>query len=510
MAITINRSNINRDSFYDYITGCITNLKINYATPDYSDNYKVTRVPDPVFNSILGAYEKDAAKEVKEIVSKLPLQELDDLLVNIGLRLRSREDVYLRIQMAIEGIAELTDDETGEVIEDDDYVVHDGGVYTQETFDDTFFECDRCGEFHRRDESSIVHTLDGDERWCSGCTDWYAYCCDCCGEMFPGSDLTDVEDYGQVCEDCLNNSGYFYFCDNCETWHHYSDWDEDEDIPCPVCRRRTSLKWMVRGYHDRPRLVWYGKKHPKAKSIEGTGFELEVDKGSNRDSQASKFVYDNWGDQAYFNHDGSLGSGGFEIITQPMTDDYMRKIFFPQIDKVFDGLVNNYGYRSHDTSTCGLHFHFSRELFGYGANRDRALEKFTLFFEDFWDDIVKFSRRTSFDYCHRYMDDNNYYSDFKTDKDIKDLVKGKKYADRYRAINLTNRNTVEVRIMRGTLNPDTFKASYDFLYTLVKNCKRVKYSDRYNLTEWFKGLKPETIDYMKSRHAFDAYTAQLA
>ena len=93
------------------------------------------------------------------------------------------------------------------------------------------------------------------------------------------------------------------------------------------------------------------------------------------------------------------------------------------------------------------------------------------------------------------------------------MCKGKKYlshGDRYHAVNFTNARTIEVRLMKGTLNPDTFRACYDFLITLVKNSKKVKYSDRHNLAKWFKGLKPETIAFMKSRSAFNAYTAAVA
>ena len=420
---------------------------------------------------------------------------------------------WLRIECAIEGSCTLEDDETGEVIDDDDYVYIEGhGLFTQETADNSFVMCDRCGKYEDADDTYMVHTRFGTQEWCSECRDNEAFYCEHCEDLYSGEDYdyTYVEGYGAVCNYCLEDSGDFCYCDRCNSWVWYEDYDDDEEM-CRNCAEyvANNKPYKIAGYHHRPMLKWFGKKKPKARHIDGTGVELEIDKdggGWDDRNNAAKYIYDNWGDQAYFNSDGSLSSRGFEIITQPMTDDYMRKTFFPQIDSVFKGLVDDYGYRSHDTDTCGLHFHFSREMFGYGDRRDRALEKFMLFFEDYYDDIVKFSRRrpAGLRWCKKYLGDEYGYN---SSKDIKDLAKGKKYADRYHAVNITNRNTVEVRIMRGTLNPDTFKASYDFLYTLVKNSKRIKYSDRYNLTAWFKGMKPETIEYMKSRKAFEAYTA---
>jgi hypothetical protein len=43
--------------------------------------------------------------------------------------------------------------------------------------------------------------------------------------------------------------------------------------------------------------------------------------------------------------------------------------------------------------------------------------------------------------------------------------------DRYYAVNLTNRNTIEFRMFRGTMNIETFFATMELVDNIVKLCK---------------------------------------
>ena len=58
-------------------------------------------------------------------------------------------------------------------------------------------------------------------------------------------------------------------------------------------------------------------------------------------------------------------------------------------------IVKKHGFKSHNTSTCGLHIHASRELFGKDTTeQELTIAKIILLFNRFFDDeIVKFSRR---------------------------------------------------------------------------------------------------------------------
>ena len=99
----------------------------------------------------------------------------------------------------------------------------------------------------------------------------------------------------------------------------------------------------------------------------------------------------------------------------------------------------------------------------------------------------------------------------KTRSEILDRKDALKYAkregweyrtDRYKAVNNTNSNTVEIRIMRGTLKLETFLASIDFILTVAKNSKRIRWDNANDEVLWLKGAKPETMEYIASKGAF--------
>ena len=55
------------------------------------------------------------------------------------------------------------------------------------------------------------------------------------------------------------------------------------------------------------------------------------------------------------------------------------------------------GYRCHQTDTCGLHVHVSRNAFGdTEEEQDAAIARLLYFFEKHWEELLKFSRRTAY------------------------------------------------------------------------------------------------------------------
>lgn len=122
------------------------------------------------------------------------------------------------------------------------------------------------------------------------------------------------------------------------------------------------------------------------------GIELEIDKGG-EDSRNAETLLDCANgscEHIYCKHDGSIDDG-FEIVSHPMTLDYHTDIM--NWKEVFDTALL-LDYRSHQTSTCGLHIHVNRSAFGkdiceQGGNRGTVV----YFVEQHWR-TVKFSART--------------------------------------------------------------------------------------------------------------------
>ena len=196
------------------------------------------------------------------------------------------------------------------------------------------------------------------------------------------------------------------------------------------------------------------------------GVELEVDTPSgnrkysdaiNEDAQHLMDTIDNFNDMYYIKHDGSLNAG-MEIVSHPMTLKYhLEKAPWSQILKECVSM----GYRSNDVSTCGLHIHISKNSLGstYEEVSD-VMYKMILFTEILWEDFKKFSRRRDMSYCSKY-DSYTYKDTFKT---FKDKVANKAF--RNAAVNITSRHTVELRLIKGTLNEVTFRAALQFAFLL--------------------------------------------
>lgn len=196
------------------------------------------------------------------------------------------------------------------------------------------------------------------------------------------------------------------------------------------------------------------------------GVELEIDSGGKIDDNA-KFVTDFLGNEnVYCKHDGSV-SNGFEIVTHPCTYEYHQQLPYKIL---FKHLVN-LKYRSHDVNTCGLHIHINRSYFAKDKlTQDLNISKLLYIFEKYWDKVVLVARRDSNTYAQRFF--------LKEDETILDMYAKSKNSNKYGVINLKHKDTVEIRIFKGTLNYDTFIATLQFVNRIAKIVKSI---DIYNI-----------------------------
>lgn len=191
------------------------------------------------------------------------------------------------------------------------------------------------------------------------------------------------------------------------------------------------------------------------------GVELEIDCGG-EDEDNAKYVYDtmnNSGEHIYCKHDGSL-SDGFEIVTHPCTLEYHKQL---EYEEMFDWLVKN-KYRSHDTLTCGMHVHINRSYFGNDKlTRDLCISKLLYLFEKYWDKVELISRRSSNRFARRFL--------LEEDETPIDLYAKSQASDKYGAINLKHKDTVEIRIFKGTLNYSIYICTLEFVSVMAKISK---------------------------------------
>lgn len=380
--------------------------------------------------------------------------------------------------------------------------------------DGQIFYCEDCETYHWNCRGEWVDSVD--RMVCIDCLEWsgdYERCNACC-DWHPIDDLVTVRGGDRVCESCLEY--YYTWCEECEKYVPSDEYNYDLDMCNECASHRGSGEYpnAVRlGYHDdwnRPRLKWFGRALPSWNGrMRGIGLEIECDApqvGMALDMQSAlDDVCAVMGDRVFFEYDCSLSNAvgkGFEMITQPHTVEEFYNVPWAEC---FDA-ITRHGWSAHDAGTCGLHVHFSREMFGDDEDtQDDNIAKLIQFFELYYEDIVKASRRTL------GADGNVYYAKkcgHKGKTKIKNYAKGK-HCGHYSAVNIGNEDTVEIRIMRGTLKLETFMACMDFLLTIVKNSCRIGWSDATDDFEWLVGLKAETKQYLRSRDAFLSALSEL-
>lgn len=373
---------------------------------------------------------------------------------------------------------------------------YDGLTYCENCRDDKLFWCEHCEQYFDRDFIHKVNGRYGEEYWCEDCCSDDAFWCDHCEEYYSerSFDYTVVGDEC-YCESCRDD--VLRWCDRCERYCYEDDgsWDEDTDEwICDRCREEGCSNRIMH-YHQRPQMRYYKNEDEYATDepdFKGFGIELEIDRRDRDNEQESvNLLNELLGDHVYYNRDGSL-SYGYEIITQPHTRNALTSLKWQDALK---GLVR-LGYRSHDIKSCGLHMHVSRKLFGETeVERTENIAKVLWFYNEYWNDILKFSRRTQ-EQADRWA---SRYSSVHSMDECKNLASSRN-CGRYYAVNLSNYNTVEFRLMRGTLNYKTFMATLDFLMTIAENSKTV--TDPSNLEQWLQGIADTTKEYMATRNCF--------
>lgn len=158
------------------------------------------------------------------------------------------------------------------------------------------------------------------------------------------------------------------------------------------------------------------------------------------------------------------------------------------------------GYKSHQTSTCGLHVHASRNGLGESyEEQEEVISRILFFVEAHWNELLKFSRRTEYS-MNRWAARHGY------EHDPKQLLdKAKSSSNRYVAVNLCNYHTIEFRLFRGTLKLNTILAT---LQLVNRICDAALYltDQEMQALSWSEFVaniaEPELTQYLKERRLY--------
>lgn len=347
--------------------------------------------------------------------------------------------------------------------------------------------CDSCGCILQEDEGTIV----GDEVLCNECIEDQTITCDHCGQVIYTEDCI-TDDHIWLCQDCFRD--YYHRCESCDRIVHENNTNWHIDLPyCDHCYDEIDLDDEIEDYSYKPTPLFRGEGNRYF------GVELEIDEGGKDNDYAYRLknIANAQLENIYIKSDGSLDDG-FEIVSHPMTLDYHMN------EMNWEGVMNeavSLGYRSHQTSTCGLHVHINRNAFGDNqSEQEVVISKILFFIEKHWAEMFQFSRRSEYN-MSRW---SARFGFEKTGKEILDKAKDSTNG-RYVAVNLKNYHTIEFRLFRGTLKYNTFIATLQLVNEICNVALFMSENEIDNLSwsEFVSSIEEkELIQYLKERRLY--------
>lgn len=241
------------------------------------------------------------------------------------------------------------------------------------------------------------------------------------------------------------------------------------------------------GYHswERPSVKFYGGNDDGNTLFMGVEQEFDNNSDTNRYycvAKSNEILPESY---MYYMRDGSL-SMGVEQITQPSTFDFYKENYdkFKNIFEIFRANFKRY-------CSCGLHIHINRSFFG--DNEDACIAKTLYIFEKYWKEIVIFSRR-KYEDITRWADK---YRNRTPEQVVALMHEGRHCLNRYKAVNLCNRDTIEFRIFSGAKTIEDYYMTLEFINRIATLVKETKALDIQTMT-WEQILgNEELIKYYK-------------
>lgn len=330
--------------------------------------------------------------------------------------------------------------------------------------------CDSDSDIDVANEQGVDMSDRNDIYWrgdhvtiCDDCySDDHRTCEDCNDSLNCNRDDYTYVPYDRlVCYDCLN--AHYNYCHHCEEyWHH-------DDVPCD-CERDDddySGSGLISSYcRDMKNNVTFyiadgSLVYSEPSGVVVTGFENEMECVEGDISDCAQLAHNLFSPHGcILKSDGSLNHG-FELVTSPMSLDYVQNVF------PFDELrqLAKAGMRSSQTETCGLHVHINK---GFFDRRPTSMYRFMAMFHHNNSVWQKIGGRTNSSYARWNDDEQNRmieYVKYASSHGIRGLNAN---PERYVAINLQNRNTIELRFFKGTLRPLSIKARIEAVHAVAE------------------------------------------
>jgi hypothetical protein len=321
----------------------------------------------------------------------------------------------------------------------------DTGRYSQVAADDGEIRmCYIDDEYYYRD--TLVYVL-GIREWCHP------------------SNLSDHGDY------VLLHDGQWCHRDYTEYCEYNGEYYLEGELPAPPSiiqnyhESHNHSRKFLRTSLDKSSLYSSKYKTKNYSRFFGIELEVEVDDCSDRNDVAVD-VIDILGDAFHCENDGSLDNG-FEIISEPMTLNYLREGAYL---KRFNSVSESCDVEIHDT--CGMHVHVSRN-----STVPITWWKVAMMMSKCRDFFVELSERDE-DRLTEWAEvvdmeeflNQNEITRYNVTTSKNPRYKGVR-GSRYVGINFNNSDTVEFRLFAGTMDGNLIMSRISFINTLIDFCE---------------------------------------
>lgn len=261
---------------------------------------------------------------------------------------------------------------------------------------------------------------------CDSCRLNYSTCAGC-ENTYSGDDMYECEG-GLYCDDCHSD----LYHDECGEHHTYGN--------CSVGHP----------YDYEPSFRFYGN------APDGLFMGIELEMETNHENRAVFAPFRSLFDERFYGkHDGSLDAG-IEIVSMPHSfAEWVRMA--PALISALDG-ARAAGAYAWESGTAGMHIHVSTNTFTEAH-------------------LLRFARLVYLNRAHvtafAGRDTERWAAFDPNTTAIVDEVKRHKNGscsnnERYKAVNLSNERTVEVRIFRGTVRGERVMANIEFVHAAVE------------------------------------------
>lgn len=284
-----------------------------------------------------------------------------------------------------------------------------------------------------------------------------------------------------LCAECAEREGV----DDCE--HCGANFPAVDAHDCHTggrCRCDMCMGRVIRSYSYKPKPRFKGRdRHGLF-----LGMELEIFVDRNRDvHEVARAVQADLGRVGYIKSDGSI-SHGFEIVTHPMSYEYAMSEFPWHVLKTLDD------HGSFATDGSGIHVHASRKGFNGAAHEYRWM----IFLHRNQRQAQIIARRISTQWASFSSDQRHMAKDIATKKT--------RDGNRYRAINQTNTDTIEIRIFESSTDEQTVRGTLGFVHASIEYARAIRARDVLHDDAW--GWKA-FAKWVKARPEYAALYAEM-